>query len=309
LAHRKPQWAKNVEATKPQRTFALYVPTNAEYQTCVDLSAGVLKKKYNTTFTDRFNYQLDVSRFADQAAQAIAKFHANDDTTIFLACDPLSPIFLTQNATNQGYFPEWVTNGAGLTDVEQFARLWDQTQINHSLFGMSQVDTPKVLQNSGEGPETYTKATGQTIPPGTQTQYYAELSIFNLLQAAGPILTPDNVAKAVFSLPPAGAPGYEVGYAFSGINPDGSSGPSAWCSAHGINHGCQHTAVDDMREIYWVCTSYATDASGSSRCAAPKAYDGHGGAFYASYKDKRFRNGQWPTESPPIYPPGTWVGG
>jgi len=174
---------------------------------------------------------------------------------------------------------------------------------------MSQVDTPKVLQSTGEGSYTYKKATGQTIPPGTQTQYYAELSIFNLLQAAGPILTPDNVAKAVWSLPPAGMPHYEVGYAFSGTNPDGSTAPSAWCQQHGVNDGCQHTSVSDMREIYWVCTSYSGDSSGASRCSAPKAYDGKGGEYLPSYNDKRFRNGQWPAESPPIFPKGTWVGG
>ncbi len=304
LAHRKATWAKRLQKNKP-RVFGLYVPTNVEYQSCVDLASQELKNKYGVTFKSRFNYQLDVSRLADQATQAIAKFQADGVTTIFLACDPLSPIFLTQDASNQQYFPEWVTNGAGLTDVEQFARLWDQTQIQHSLFGMSQVDTPKVLQASGEGSYTYKKATGQTIPPGTQTQYYAELSIFDLLQATGPILTPDNVAKAVWSLPPAGAPHYEVGYAFSGINPDGSSAASSWCKAHGVNHGCQHTSVDDMREIYWVCTSTAVDASGASRCSAPKAYDGHGGAYLSTYNDKRFRNGQWPTEAPPIYPSGT----
>lgn len=312
LNNRAPKWAKHVEATKTKRTFALYVPTNVEYQSCVNIANDVLSKQYGMNeggkgqaFKDRYNYQLDVSRLSDQAAIAIAKFHKNDDTTIFLACDPLSPIFLTQQATSQGYFPEWVTNGAGLTDVEQFARLWDQQQIQHSLFGMSQVDTPKVLGANGEGVVTYKKATGQQIPPGTQTQYYAELSIFNLLQAAGPILTPDNIAKAVWSLPSAGAPNYEVGYAFSGINPDGSTSPSAWCKAHGVNHGCQHTSVSDMREIFWVCTSIASDPGGASRCNAPKAYDGHGGAYYASYNDKRFRNGQWPAESPPIYPKGT----
>jgi len=312
LNNRPPKWAKHLEATKTTRQFALYVPTNVEYQSCVNIADQILQTTYHmheasdgTAYHDRFNYQLDVSRLSDQAAQAIAKFHQSDDTTIVLACDPLSPIFLTQDATNQGYFPEWVTNGAGLTDVEQFARLWDQTQIQNSLFGQSQVDTPKVLGANGEGVVTYKKATGQQIPPGTQTQYYAELSIFNLLQAAGPILTPDNVAQAVFSLPPAGMPNYEVGYAYSGINPDGTTAPSSWCTAHGVNHGCQHTSVSDMREIYWVCTSFATDASGASRCAAPKAYDGHGGAFYATYNDKRFRNGQWPTQAPPIYPPGT----
>ena len=304
LAHRNATWAKGLQKNKP-RVFGLYVPTNVEYQSCVNLASQELKSKYNTTFKSRFNYQLDVSRLADQATEAIAQFEAAGVTTIFLACDPLSPIFLTQDADSQHYLPEWVTNGAGLTDVEQFARLWDQTAIQHSLFGMSQVDTPKVLQANGEGSYTYKKATGQTIPPGTQTQYYAELSIFDLLQAAGPILTPNNIAKAVWSLPPAGAPNYEVGYAYSGINPDGSSTPSAWCKSQGVNHGCQHTSVDDMREIYWVCTSTQVDASGASRCSAPKAYDGHGGAYLSTYNDKRFRNGQWPAEAPPIYPKGT----
>ncbi len=318
LAHRKPLYAKQLEAQKPERIFGLIVPTNVEYQSCVDIADKELQNKYNLhqgpktnaapkgeSFKSRYNYQLDVSRLADQASVAIAQFHSDGVTTIFLACDPLIPIFLTQQATSQAFNPEWVTNGAGLTDVEQFARLWDQPQIQHSLFGQSQVDTPKVLGLKGEGPTTYKKATGRDIPPGTQTQYYAELSIFGLLQVTGPVLTYENVARGIWSNVPGGAPTYEVGYTNSSINPDGTKTASKWCSDHGVSHGCQHTSVSDMREIYWVCTSYASSPNGTSRCSEPTAYDGQGGEYRAAYNDKRFKNGEWPREAPKIYPPGT----
>jgi hypothetical protein len=63
-----------------------------------------------------------------------------------------------------------------------------------------------------------------------------------------------------------------------------------------------HTAVDDMREIYWLCTNIGSgDAGGASRCQEPKGYDGKGGIYVATYNGKRFRNGDWPWGNAPIF--------
>jgi hypothetical protein len=291
LANRPATWSKDKLLDKSKRVLGIIVPDNDQYSHCVDIALREGKEKYNGKIASRYDYQLDIQRFPDEAAKAIVQFNAAKVTTVILACDPLIPIFLTQSARGQEYYPEWITNSAGLTDVEQFARLWDQESIQWSLFGMSQLGPPeRILGPKGEGTRTYKTAFGTDIPPGTQTEYYELLRVFSVLQATGPVLTPQNMAAAIPRLPPGGAPEYEVGYVSYSTAPDG--GP-----------GSDHTAVDDMREVYWLCTSIAAgDAGGSSRCSAPKAYDGKGGTYKATYGGKRFRPGQFPKGDPPVFP-------
>jgi hypothetical protein len=290
LANRPAKWSKDRLLDKSKRVIGLIVPDNDQYSHCVNIAEKEGKEKYNASIASRYDYQLDIQRFPDEAAKAIVQFSAAKVTTIFLATDPLIPIFLTQNARGQEYFPEWIINSAGLTDVEQFARLWDQDEIQWSLFGMSQLGPPeRILGPKGEGTITYKKAFGTDIPPGTQTEYYSTMRLFSLLQATGPVLTPQNMAAAIPRIPPGGAPEFEVGYSSYATNPAG--GP-----------GSDHTAVDDMREVYWLCTSIGGgDAEGSSRCNAPKAYDGKGGTYIATYGGKRFLPGQWPKGDPPVF--------
>jgi hypothetical protein len=289
LANRPAKWSKDLILNKSKRVIGLIVPDNDQYSHCVNIAQKEGKEKYNADIASRYNYQLDIQRFPDEAANAIVQFKADNVTTIFLATDPLIPIFLTQYARGQEYFPEWIINSAGLTDVEQFARLWDQEEIQWSLFGMSQLGPPeRILGPKGEGTTAYKKAFGTNIPPGTQTEYYQDLGLFTILQATGPVLTPQNMAATYPRLPPGGAPEYEVGYSSFATSPTG--GP-----------GYDHTGVDDMREVYWLCTDFSGDAGGTSRCNAPKAYDGKGGTYVSTYGGKRFRPGQFPTGDPPVF--------
>ena len=292
LAKRPAKWAKQLQKDKP-RVFGIWVPNNDQYQSCVNIAERELRTKYGVNPDDgsRYNYPLDIQRWPDEAARAIVQFNAAGVTTIILASDPLSPIFLTQSARGQEYFPEWVTNGAGLTDVDQFPRLWDQEEIQWSLFGMSQLgDVQKILSPQGEGSTTYKKATGTDIPPGAQVEYAASMGLFSILQAVGPILTPENLAAAIWRLPPGGAPDYESGLSFFGTASDGSPGRD-------------HTGIDDHKEIYWLCTNIGGgDAGGSSRCSEPKGPDGKGGVYIATYGGKRFTNNTWPRGDPPVFP-------
>jgi hypothetical protein len=291
LSGRPAKWAKNLQKNLP-RVFGTYVPNNDQYQHCVRIAEKELKEKYDTPPGSRYNYTLDISRFPDEAAKAVVQFNADGVTTVILACDPISPIFLTQSARGQEYWPEWITNGAGLTDVDQFARLWDQEEIQWSLFGMSQLgDLGRIQGPKGEGVVAYKRATGTDIPPGAQVEYYAAMGLFSILQSTGPILTPFTLAETYWRAPPGGAPEFEVGYTSYLDGPDGTPG------------GRDHTAVDDHKEIYWLCTRIGRgDAEGSSRCEEPKGYDDKGGVYIATYDGRRFRNNQWPRGDPPVFP-------
>ncbi len=277
LANKPAKWAKNLQKDK-KRVFATYVPNNPEYQYCVGITTKEARDKYGVQPGPRYDYTLDISRFADEAANAAISFNAAGATTLVMACDPISMVFLTQSAKAQNWWPEWFNIGVALNDSDNFPRTWDGEEIRGSLFGMSQVGaTKKVLGPESESGKSYKAATGTNIPAGTTGQpfYMNFIAAFNAMQAAGPNLTPQTLADAFWALPPAGAPNYDVGYI---SYQDGSNGTKG---------AKDHAGIDDSREIWW-------NASGTGA-------DGKKGTYVETHGGKRFRNGEWPKEDPPVF--------
>jgi hypothetical protein len=295
LVNKPAKWAGDAVTQKKTRYFGTYIPDNDGYQYCNNITKRIMKEKYGQAKSEQYNYQLDVSRFPDQAAQATVQFAAAGVTTIVLACDAISAIVLTEAATKQNYHPEWMTIGTGLTDLDNSARLYDQTQVNGHLFGPSQLGSAeKLIGKISEPGVIYKDATGHDIPEGTSGDYFTLVRIWSMLQAAGPVLTPENIARGVMTIPPGGAPTYPVGYTSFLDGPDGTPGAG------------DHTAVDDSREVYWVNPggNKSSDKSSCSHNQDPyyNSADTCEGTYKETYGGKRFRNGEWPKEDPPIYP-------
>ncbi|HET6908753.1 MAG TPA: hypothetical protein VFH54_05385 [Mycobacteriales bacterium] len=270
--------------SKP-RVFGTYIPNNPPYQRCAAITHSDLQNKYHIDTKSRsyqYNYVLDVSRFADQANQAIVQFHSEGVTTVVIACDPISPIFLTQSAASQNYHPEWYIVGTAANDFDTVPRLWVSSEIAGHLFGMGQLSSAqKIFGPKSEPGITYKRITGKTIPAGTSGWYFELLQLFNFLQATGPDLTPANMAAAVVHLPQTGlssdpaVPKYAVGRVCFCTNPDGSP-------------GYDHTGIDDTRIVYWEAN-------------ATSVYDGKKGTYYESLRGDRFLPGQLPTRTIPVY--------
>jgi hypothetical protein len=269
LLNRKAKWAKDPAYQQQNRVFGTYVPDNDGYQRCVNISEQDFKNKYGGKITHRYDYQLDVSRFPDQAAQAVVQFKAAGVTTLINACDTLSTRFLTEAADQQQWGPEWYIIGVALQDTDGQARTWNDNAVNGHLFGMSQLGQARLIEGKdGEAYKSWKTAFPNEEPPlGFGDAYYRILNLYSLFQAAGPVLTPQNIANAIQSMPPTG----------------GAHGPFGTWSYAG-----DHTAIDDSREIYW-----DPNATG---------FDGNAGAYLETYGGKRFLSGQWPSEEPPIYP-------
>ncbi len=277
LLDRKAKWAGDTVMQQQERVFGTYVPDNDGYQHCVQISERELEQEYGGQVASRYNYQLDLSRFPDQAAQAAVQFKADGVTTVILACDPYSVVFLTQAAERQSWHPEWYIIGVASQDTDNFGRLYDQNQVDGHMFGMSQLGrTEDLIGPNSEAGRVYKHATGNDMPEGTSGDYYESVSFFNLLQAAGPTLTPDSLANGAMTIPPGGAPDFPAGYWSLQDGPDGTAGAG------------DHTLVEDSREIYW---------DGSAQ-----APDGDEGTFLETYDGRRFRNNEWPEEEPPVYP-------
>ena len=268
LHNRNAKWAKDPTYQRQKRVFGTYVPDNDGYQRCVNISETDFKEKYGGTIKHRFDYELDVSKFPQQAEQAVVQFKAEGVTTLINACDTLSTRFLTDAANRQQWGPEWYIIGVALQDTDGAARTFNQSQVDGHLFGMSQLGQIRLIE--GQDGEAYrawkTAFPNEDLPDGFGDAYFRVLGLYTMLQAAGPVLTPQNIARGLQTMPEGG----------------GSNGAfGTW------SFKTDHTAIDDSREIYWVGTA--------------TGYDGNEGAYLESYGGKRFRSGQWPSEEPPVY--------
>jgi hypothetical protein len=265
------------------RKFGIYTPTNPPYQHCLHVYTNLLLNQYHVpadAVSTVFSYGLDISTFQQSAQQAILQFKAAGVTSVVLACDPFSAEFLTKAAAAQNYHPEWVLNGAALTDLDQTGQTYDQGEVTDHLFGLSEaspsVDTTGPNSLAGK---LYRQLTGHEIPAGTDGNYGLLVSMFNALQAAGPTLTPDNLARGVHALPALGAPNYEYGAWTFNTGPSGQPGSG------------DHTAISDNRFVYW-----------DGRTTSP--LNGKQGTYVALFGGKRFGLGNWPAQLPPLFTGG-----
>ena len=255
------------------RTFAIYVPNNAGYQSCTNYfrSLGVQKYHEASNRYEQYNYALNISTFPEDAQNAMVKFAADHDTTIVMACDPISMIFLTQDGQKENYYPEWVNLGVALDDSDSLAQLWSQPEINGHLFGLSQTgDEAAEVAPSGEAARTWEAASGQKGLPSPEValDYEYLMALFDQLQAAGPDLTIRSLAAGTRRLPVLG-----------GAHP--MAGTWDWQSLH--------TAIVDSRQIYW-------DGTRTSQANAKQ------GTYVQIYGGQRFQAGQFPSGEPPYYP-------
>jgi hypothetical protein len=279
LAGKPARWAGDAALRTQTRKLGVYTPvSDGSDDTCAKIR-DQMAAKYHYNADSNYTYVLDVSRFPDQAARGAIQLKRDGVTTVVMACDPISMIFLSQSATSQGWHPEWFLIGLALSDTDNAARLYDQEQVDGHMFGVSYLGaTSRLLGPNAEAGKMYRLMTGRQIPDGTEGQLYELTHSYNLLQAAGPRLTPQSLGAGASTIPPAtGAPDRAAGYWSFQDGPDGTPG------------GRDHTEIDDAREVYW---------RGDVRSTA----DGKAGSYIETYGGRRFRSGEWPAEEPPVYP-------
>ena len=86
-------------------------------------------------------YELDIAQAQENTRNTIAKLKGAHVTTVLFAGDPLTPGYLTKEATAQKYFPEWVVLGAAYSDTSLFGRTYDPEQWKHA-FGVTSLYVP-----------------------------------------------------------------------------------------------------------------------------------------------------------------------
>jgi hypothetical protein len=266
------------------RKFGTFIPNVPSYIGCNGSASStevkLLTSKYHVPLSavnTFFHYDLNIATFAQSTQQAIVQFKAAGVTSIVLACDPFSLGLLTKAAAAQNYYPEWILEGTAATDTDNEGQTYDQAEVDGHMFGVSEANaTNDIYGPTSPAGILYKKLTGHTIPPETDGDYSQLVEIFDMLQAAGPDLTPQNLARGVHALPVLGGPSYSYG---------------AWSwntGATGQPGAGQHTPVLDARFVWW-----------NGNLTSP--VNGMKGSFVAVDNGKRFGLGQWPKTLPTLF--------
>jgi len=184
------------------------------------------------------SYVLDFPSLPARAAEIIARFKSEGINQIVFLGDPFMPIYLTQAATQQDYYPEWIFTGTALTDTNTFGRQYDQAQMAHA-YGISQLAAP-TEQDLQENIRLYRWFYGEDAFPAAQNQY-ALLSpgaawLAAGIHMAGPELTPETFARGLFRIPPRGG---------------GPANPQVSYGNWGFFEDMDYQSVDDSAEIWW----------------------------------------------------------
>jgi hypothetical protein len=181
-------------------------------------------------------YALEPARFAEQAATAVARFQAAGVTTVVFSGDPLAPKTITEVATEQGYFPEWVVAGSTLVDTTAFARTFDQQQWR-SAFGFSAL-TARLADGLADPERLHQWWTGGPAPADEMIKvFYPQPTLFFMgLQAAGPDLTAESFRAGLFSLAPQEPARTRQVVTFGD---------------HGLWDELDQNGVDDFVEMWW----------------------------------------------------------
>jgi len=119
-----------------------------------------------------------------EARRVVSRLRQAGVTSVLYVGDGLFPVFMTQEATRQGYGPEWVLLGAGAgssggggdggltgADATFAGRTYDQTQWAHA-FGLSFAGA-RMAQGQGEAWRVHAWHTGQPPPARRPTRRYS----------------------------------------------------------------------------------------------------------------------------------------
>jgi hypothetical protein len=243
-----------------------------------DFVGGLAKQ--GIRLTSDASYIYEPGRNQQDVTAMVLKMKNAGVTTVIPMVDPLYPIFITQEATRQQYYPEWLILGFGLSDTTAAGRLYDQLQWRHA-FGISPLWVTWAHVNRSGGYRAFHHGMPGMRPgdEGVLINIYAAYAtwLFTGIHMAGPNLNADTFAQGMYSYPRTGG---DVGHPtvqFSRSSP---------------------TAIEDFIEIW-----YDSQASGPDERSEQGT-----GMMMKSDGGKRYALGQWPQADTKAFVPAGAIG-
>lgn len=258
LAGLPAEYAGDESMHDTERVFGyLRSSSNESSQALEDYFVGRLRDDYGVEFAAIQTYGLPTD-LSGSGKDIITAFKEAGVTSVVLSVDPLAPQPLTQIATEQEYFPEWVLGVSTLVDTAAFSRTYDQEQWAHA-FGSSGLFTPTDIEVAGSA-FLYKWYFGTEAPATGVALITGPLQVlFGAIQGAGPELTPQVVEEVLFNAPV---------YPGTPVNPQVSFGN------RGFFDVADYSGLDDMTEIWWDPTATGDNEIGQPGTGMWRFVDG-----------------------------------
>jgi hypothetical protein len=276
LAGHNVQYA-GLGVTGPRKFGLVYVTGQNEVAFPEDEEAKPLAEKYfgqcGIHFAKEIGYSYDPGRNQTDVTNLIAQLKAAGVTTVVPFWDPLYPILITQEATRQAFFPEWIITGTGLSDTTTAGRLYDQQQWQHA-FGTSPLWITWATVSKSAGYREYHWARPQDAPgsEGVLINIYRSriAELFTAVHMAGPDLDQATLSAGAFAYPrTGGTPGRPLLYRTRQYP----------------------TAIKDFSEVFYNVNASGPDERGDNGRGMITRADG----------GKRYQIGQWYTGPPHVF--------
>lgn len=264
---------------RTKRAFGLLyyeTPDNA-YRSGAQFFQKELAEKYGVQLKVVQSTPSDYAAVQEQARSVIGKLKDAGVTSVIMSEDPISPALLTQEATRQNYFPEWILTGSALTDTAVFARTYDTVQWRHA-FGVSFL-TARVPEAQTDAYKVHMWHFGRTATAGNQygVIYPTPLTFAMGVTMAGPNLSVASWQKGLFSFPVSNAGSVSAAQVSFGN--------------HGVWPFTDYTSYDDVTEIFW-----------DPNVIGPDELDNPGPGLYRYVAGgKRYLPGQHPSTDPKVF--------
>ena len=198
IAPYPPKFAGEADLNTPiakKRKFALLWPGSSAvdptdiYQAGAEFFVQKLKD-CGVTLTEDDSFPLVDPNGPADAAVLMSKFKSEGITSVMFVGDPIDPIFLTDAANKDQYFPEWIQMGSALTDTTQESRNYDPKE-ELSNFGITML--PDRVPQTSEDSYSLFYWQFHSTPPAQDG--YGPVEVFPFfftlgVSLAGPDLTP-----------------------------------------------------------------------------------------------------------------------
>lgn len=229
--------------------------------------------KHGATVKVDHEFLYDPGANQNEISTIISSFKEAGVTTLIGLWDPLSPILITREMSNQQWFPEVFVSGTGLSDTTTAGRLYEPTQWSRA-FGISPlwVTWENVEASGGYRAAHHGDPSMAPGDEGVLVNIYAVFvgTFFVGVHMAGPILTRDSFAQGMFNYPPTG-----------GI----AAGPLVYWTRE------FPTAVKDFTEVWFDINRPGKDERGEQGL----------GMMVKANLAKRYRPGEWPATEPDAF--------
>jgi hypothetical protein len=276
LAGKNAEFAGDEAMQSEPRVFG-YVQAETEtgeYQERVDAFAQNLKDEYDAEIAATSTYLFDPNNAGQIAETVIARMKQAGVTTILFSGDPLIPKQITEEATKQEYFPEWVVGPSVLADTTIFGRTFDQRQWAHAI--AASVPTARTERELSDSFTSYRWYYGKDVPVNSQAVLYAGPARLALgIALAGPELTPETFRDGLFRWPPIDG---QITAARV------SWGEETWPEV-------DYNDQDDATAVWWDPDATGEDEAGNEGKGMMRYVDG----------GKRYLPGEWPTDPMPWF--------